>query len=346
MAPKTTSPPTELGGAGGHGPPCDGPAGFTLLELLTVLALLSVLLGIGAGAFRRVSLGKALAVAQVKDALRAARLFAIEEQNPARVEIDAPSGTMRTVGFVRVGNWHFEREGDGWPTGWEARGEVERTDEGALGAALSLGGSPGDAVVLGRSPSFDSPDGVAIEVFVLRREGSEGTLLGKGRSFGLEATAAGGVSGWVALRRGKPKDPPRRLRVDVDGGLDAGRFVRVGLSFEGTRLTLALDGWPAAVAELEEPERMEPDPEAPLVLGGGNTPLAAILDEVALSIVVSRTWPELPDGVRFGSSGVVHFDERGRLDPMLHKKPVVVPLLYEEDRRRRDVVVGLLGDVR
>ena len=46
--------------------------GFTLLELLAVLGLVSILLGIGVGAFRKINLGRALAVSQVKDSLRAA----------------------------------------------------------------------------------------------------------------------------------------------------------------------------------------------------------------------------------------------------------------------------------
>ena len=91
--------------------------GFTLLELLVVLALISVLMGIGAGLFKKAGLGPALAVPQVKDAVRAARTFAVEQSAQASVEADPERGVLRSTGFVSVGNWHFEDERSrGWPT--------------------------------------------------------------------------------------------------------------------------------------------------------------------------------------------------------------------------------------
>src|SRR5262245_60373418 len=109
-------------------PGSDRSRGFTLLELLTVLLLFSILLGIGVGAFKKLSLGKSQAVGQVKDALRQARLFAIEQSSVAQVALDAKDQRIVASGFVLAGNWHFEDEkSQGWPNVAKLEGGAEIT---------------------------------------------------------------------------------------------------------------------------------------------------------------------------------------------------------------------------
>ena len=65
-------------------------------------------MGIGVGAFRRINLGRAMAVSQVKDSLRSTRLFAIEQGAPSRLDFNLEDGVMISSGMVGVGNWHFD----------------------------------------------------------------------------------------------------------------------------------------------------------------------------------------------------------------------------------------------
>ncbi|MFG0316670.1 MAG: prepilin-type N-terminal cleavage/methylation domain-containing protein, partial [Planctomycetota bacterium JB042] len=142
-------------------------AGFTLLELLTVLTLISVLMGIGVGAFKKISLGRRLAVAQVKDALRGARLFAIEQSSTARVDLDPESNVIQASGFQSIGNWHLEDERSvGWPTLAETRGAATLIDDGAIGSAMLLPGDQSGWLDLGSSPSFDAEQGILVELLV------------------------------------------------------------------------------------------------------------------------------------------------------------------------------------
>ena len=70
------------------------------------------------------------------------------------------------------------------------------------------------------------------------------------------------------------------------------------------------------------------------------------IDEVKLGTSLTADATELPRGVRFAGPSRIRFAPGGRLDATMHASPVTITLLYEEDKRRRDVVVGLLGEIR
>lgn len=74
--------------------------GFTLLEMLVVLAVLGLMAGlvIGRGPMRSAGLDARLAANQVAGLLRGARSQAIAADRPVAVSIDAASGTIRVGG--------------------------------------------------------------------------------------------------------------------------------------------------------------------------------------------------------------------------------------------------------
>lgn len=336
----------------GEGAPCRVQAGFTLLELLTVLGLFAILLGIGVGAFRKVSLGRSLAVAQVKDAVRAARVFAVEQSSAARVEVDAEAGTIQASGFVSTGNWHLEDDiSRGWPSNGQFLGDATLIEDGAIGRGVRLGDEPPGTIDLGRSVSFDSDRGLRLEVFVRLPPPpapAGGTLISKGKAFALMVLEGGILRARVrvvATEASGPLEQPFR-EVEAEEVLPTGRWVRVGMTYDGDALRLLIGPREVAIAKNDESLYAWPDPKAPLLVGSESNPFVGDVDEIRLSSIVIREAPPLPDGVLFGGTGTIHFDGRGRLDSARHSRPVAITLKYDDGRRNREVVVGLLGEIR
>lgn len=311
-----------------------------------MLTLFAVLMGIGVGAFRKVALGRSLAVAQVRDALRAARVFAIEQSSAAKVEVDAGQGVIRASGFVATGNWHFEDDlSRGWPTNATLQGDAALVEDGAVGRALRLSAREPASADLGRSVSFDADRGLELEAFVRLAEHCTGPLIAKGNAFRLALGEGRRLEARVALAA-DAEAPAEFLALAAESAVPPGRWVQVRLGFDGNALELALDGRVVARQVLERERSLAADPEAALVLGSERLPVDAEVDEVRLATVQVRPAPPLPDGIAFTASGVIRFDGRGRLDPRYHAEPVTIRLAYDEGQRSRDVVVGLLGEVR
>src|SRR5258705_331541 len=97
-------------------------SGFTLVELLAVLAIISVVGGLSAGAFQlaRRSYAFSASAARVEGIIRAARNAALENGAPSRAVIDAAKGEAVGYAFESVGEWGFEEAADGIALG--ARG--------------------------------------------------------------------------------------------------------------------------------------------------------------------------------------------------------------------------------
>jgi len=325
-------------------------AGFTLLELLTVLTLVSVLMGIGVGAFRKVNLGRRLAVAQVKDALRSARLFAVEQSSVARVDIDPTENVIQSSGYQSTGNWHFEdAQSIGWPSVATPRGGATLIEDGAIGNAMLLPADDDGSLDLGSSPSFDSDQGLLVEAFVrVDADFEGGVLISKGHAFRVTLTADRTIVASVRVRPGKVIEGDKNglLHLDTTDAIWPERWSRVTLLYDGFSFRLSIDGRERARLANEEFLSLHPDPESPIMIGGVSPIFVGRVDEVRLASVVTVEAPPLPEGVSFAAQGTVWFDGRGRLDPNHHQKPVVISLVYDENRRTREIEVGLLGEIR
>lgn len=325
---------------------------------------MSILMGIGIGAFRKINLGRALAVSQVKDALRAARLFAVEQSAASRVEVDLDNNRLVATGLSSVGNWHFEDE-RGWPTPAVLTGGAEILADGAVGRGLWFAEDAGGSASLGRSPSFDVDDGFLVEVFVKIAEGMAAPVVSKGRAFQLSVTADLGVEVKVRTReRGEPIDdataapaadgPGRRPGGAGDADyrtlslarcINPGRWTRVGAAYDGHGLRLFVNGRQRAVTHNEELLPHWPDPEGEFRVGSSSPQFVGGVDELRLAGMTVFASEPLPEGVAFARRDVVEFDGRGRLDPSHHAEPATLTLTFGESGVR-EVVVGLMGEVQ
>ncbi len=316
-----------------------------------MLGLFAILLGIGAGAFSRMSLGRALAVAQVKDALRAARLFAVEQSTAARVDFDAATSRVLASGFVSTGNWHFEdAQSFGWPTNAELVGGAEIVPGGAIGNALLLERTAPGGAVLGTSPSFDSDIGLRVEACLQIEPDSAGLVISKGEAFRLEVTEQRTLAARVRVKEGELESRASGgfLRLESAERLPCGPWVAVACSYDGQSLRLEIDGRERACLVNDVRLPAHPDARAPLLVGGGSPAFFGRVDEVRLASTVTRDVPPLPHGVTLAAAGSIFFDGRGRLDTTRHDRPAVITLRYDQDgvQRTRDVVVGMLGEIR
>lgn len=314
-----------------------------------MLALISVLMGIGVGAFRRVNLGRAMAVSQVKDSLRATRLFAIEQGSESRLDFDPEEGVMVASGMIGVGNWHMEDE-RGWPTRVDVVGEGVFTGGGVLGRCLEFPEGGAGSAALGTSPSFDGEQGFLAELFVRPDFERNVTVMQKGDAFRIQLTADRGVTAEVRVRPGglKGSGDPERLSLHVADCVQRGRWSRLAIAYDGLTFRLLVDG--RERASRKNVERLDPlpDPDARIKLGSIDPAFVGAIDEVRLASVEAEESEPLPDGVRFATAPTVWFDGRGRLDPARHAEPVTITLEYGDETRslRRDIVVGLLGEVQ
>lgn len=327
----------------------DGAAGFTLLELLVVLGLFAVLFGISVGLFKKIGMGRAQAVSMVKDAVRAARTFAIEQSATSTVDFDVAAGRVIASGFVSVGNWHFEDDRSaGWPTDADLTGGAEISDDGAIGRALRLSAESRGYVSLGRSPSFDPDQGVLIDLFLRVPAGTDAPLVSKGRAYAFSVTGDEGFAFTVRTREGgiAGKGEGELRSIALARCFTPDRWVRVQASYDGRRMIVIVDGRERGRREFETRMSMWPDPESSLLVGDPETRFDGEIDEIRLASTVVNEAPPLPDGVKLDKPESIHFGSNGRLDPLRHAVPARIGLVLEEDGRRREVVVGMFGEIQ
>ncbi len=325
---------------------------MTLLELVIVMAILSTLLGLGLGALRRLDTSARQSVAQVKDAMRSARLFALREGVPATVIVDSEAGAVYGLGVKSAGNWHFEdADGSGWPVAaLHAGGALD--PDGVLGGCLRL--DPETTLVIDElPPGFDSPHGFAVDVFLApERDTRPMTVLERPGAWSLALDEAERLVVTVALQPVGSLGAEGlvdRLVVEVPQDvLTPERFTRLTAVFDGRRLHVAFDGRRSVDDTLlGEVRRMHVPADAPVSTGVDARAYRGRLDELRLGVVVVGRHAELPDDVTLsGPSQELRLDADGHLDPEFHTEPVTLRLAVRDSIEVLAVELGTLGTVR
>ena len=330
---------------------------MTLLELIVVMAIIATLLGLGFGAFRQMDGADRRAVSQVKEALRAARLFAQNQSAPASVIVDAERNAVWGLGLAGAGNWHFEDpEGTGWPV--PATHDAESVaDDGVLGRCLMLDDRlPGEQVLLlSELPSsFDSPDGFGVELFVdPAGDPRPMTILERPDSWGFGFDGRGEFEVVLQLvgleSEGEQAGEPAEFRQSLPGvELPRGRWSRLAVVFDGRRLFVSVDGRRAVEDTLFGTARtIVTVPRMAIGSGSGPTRFRGRLDELKVSSVLVGDHEPLPVEVTLqGPSRAVQLDATGHLDPAFHAGPEQVRIRWGDPATVEVVEFGLLGTLR
>lgn len=310
------------------------------------MTILSVLFGIGVGAFRKLARPDRMAISQIKEALRSARLFARSEGAPASVSVQPAENAVAAFGLRTVGNWHFEDDtGTGWP--FDAVYDPGSLDpDGALGSALRLdSGTP--LALPSPPPSFDSPYGFGIDVYVRPLDAPRPmTLLERAGMWSMGLDAEGSLV--VSLQLVGPDGPQQVRHVASGASPPPDVFSRVTVQFDGRTLSIALDG--ARVGEdlaFDEPRRLVLNHGVSISTGRSPEAYRGALDELRLLSVVATDQALLPPEVQLlGGAQLLRIDAAGHLDPAWHRTPMTITLEHGDPPRRSVVEVGLLGTVR
>ncbi|MEM7198974.1 MAG: prepilin-type N-terminal cleavage/methylation domain-containing protein [Planctomycetota bacterium] len=321
-------------------PPASSSTGFTLLELLIVMGLISVLMGVGVGFVQRGQTDIDVALLTARDQIRTASTTAKDRGLPTEVEIEpAQDGAPARIvvrGLRTVGHWHLESD-ERWidsrlrpalnGTVEPGRfGEARRPDLDAPGAMLALAAN-GDV--------FDLEVGVAFRVD-LRLDTFEPAIVARlGRAFELGYDADLVPYASVTLK-GVGDQPGSVIKVNGTDPLPTVAWVTVELVHDGHWLALVVDGREqAGVAAAGAPFQRQGDQ---LEVSLGNSPVHGLVDEIRLLAYDRGARLALPDGVEWlGLQGPIRFGRRGEL---VAPKPARFTLQLDEEKVVREIGPG------
>ncbi|MCB9899218.1 MAG: prepilin-type N-terminal cleavage/methylation domain-containing protein [Planctomycetes bacterium] len=319
--------------------------GFSLLELMVVMAILSALFGIGIGMFHKLNRPERTAERAVKDAVREARLFARSESAPASVVVRPAAGEVRSLGLRTVGNWHFEdTAGTGWPIPATYPPEALVAD-GSVGSGLRLA-DEAELQIVSPPGSFDSVWGFGLDVALRPAGGGRPmTILERAGSWTVDLDSDDALRVTLTLDE---DGGPRRSAFEYPVHLPNDRWTQLLVLFDGRSLHVEVDGARAADDTVfAEPKRLVRNPGVALTSGRDVTRYRGLLDELRFGSVLVGQRVELPVEVELlGAERVVHFDALGHLDPAWHRVPEEIAFRYGDPPRVLTVELGLLGTVR
>jgi prepilin-type N-terminal cleavage/methylation domain-containing protein len=353
--------------------------GVTLIELLVVLGIISVLLGIGVGAYFGFIRTTALQgeTRRVMAVIQMARSTAVSEGAETFVAVDASRNQLYPFARRHVGVWHFET--------LDTSGAKPRS-VGAFGyAAVTGAGSPtladgkvGKAIAFDGSTAllckrwhrgrdrnigeFDTREGVGIEAWIAPSDdAATQTIVHRDGWFEL----------WLDWDDAAKKFAlhGRAWTYDAESGnMEGGRLVHsnpVIHSNAWTHVTLnchrldvypklTVNGRPADHNSTDDPSEHVPDADAETAIGAeadGTNAFHGRIDEVLVSAYLVDRVQQVTQKLKLGHDGLaagntIRFDRTGRLGP---EHEGTVPRLYlrEYDRSKEisrvTITVGEMG---
>jgi type II secretory pathway pseudopilin PulG len=350
-------------------------AGFTMAELLTVMAIITLIGGLSAGAYQVARRNHAFTASagNIQRLIRSARNTSLSTGTPSLVTVDPVARTVSAHAFEWVGEWGFDGPEGGTPLSPDRSVVHEAaTCSGVLGTGLDFSGGTAH-VDCGNEPRFDLKAAVAIEAWVrhasvpspkppaaerqaekraAKRAGAAPAetaraIVEKQGSYFLGMTESGALEGRIG----------EHVARTAPGAVVPGRWVRVSLRFDGKALELAADGIPRGTAGVagggaRKPPAAKaqgvplpaeaPISSSPLTISSPRASFPGAIDEVRLGGAtepITYTYPEHEHII--GWKKLIHFDGQGRLDAARHDGGVRLVLVEipEEERTAAKTVV-------
>lgn len=311
-------------------------SGFTLVELLAVMAILGVLLGMSAAMVSKMgrSYRFASSVASAGTVLRAARNHALARQSLSAVYVtkSADGVELTALGQKPVACWHLEGTGNETSGGFTlAIGGA--SDTGKFGNAAYL--RKGQVLAGGAAKDYGLADGVAVSAWFygLPDGALQRTLFDVGRSLVVTWESDGSIAASVG-------STTARTRPAV---MTPERWVKVEVVYDRVHLAVTVDGCLFAQIALTDELMVG---ELPFRVGDPRQAFDGLVDEVALNTFVRGEVARLPlDVVWVGGPSRVQFDRAGALDAAVHGSGVELWFHSEERAEWRLVAVDPIGVV-
>lgn len=307
--------------------------GFTILELLAVLSILTILMGVGFGFLQRGSTDLDLAESIVRDQVRLCSVTAREQSLPTELLVSPASGGSRVGLQARVlrpvGEWHFEADerwiderlrpdlaGDPEPNGRFGRAWRPPTDATML------------AVRTGAADAFYLEDGFALRLDLRLDQRQAMTVASWGRAFELRLDADLLPQARLTLSEPGPK-PGLVATISAPRPLALGQWITLELVHDGRVLRLVVDG--RELARTGARGSVFQAAGDVFEISPSNAPIVGVVDEVRLLAYEKGDLIELPNDVELsGVQGSIDFDSLGM--PQGH--PQLVLKLQDQSVKR------------
>jgi len=318
--------------------------GFTLMELMTVMALIAVLAGLGIGLLGLGTSDMKIAWAVVQDQLRVAHDTARDRGRPTEVRFEHGRAGLVVQSRVvsPVGHWHLEPDEDYFAG---LRPELGGTpvEQGRYGWAMRADTEDGKTLFAVNSQGrarFDLSHGFSLRLEAKLEERVRTTVARFGEAFRLELDERLVPSATLTLADPGPKPG---LRVTITGvrTLRLFQWTQLELIHDGNRLMLVVDG----VITAKERARGEcfQQPADRLEISPGETPIHGLVDEIVLDAYELGEPQELPSNIELrGFQGPVAFDSRGKLRAPANVGTVIELILDGVSEKRSLAPGGVL----
>ena len=336
-------------------------AGYTLIEILVVILIISSIAGIGVGILTRGGPALDRAATLLRDHARFARSQARMYRAPSRliitptpgrkkaaastsdVEIEDPTYSVRVVALRSVAEWNFDHGKAGGTRGIGGDlvgGVIDSGDRFGKGLFIpdDAPEAPGVRLDARTIPSFDLRRGFLVRCDVKLRQRGACNVVRLGETFELGVEAGGRLTGAATMSMGTAKG---RRRVTVRGvrRVPLHRWFKIELACDGREIRLSLD----FVLEAAEPapEECWLDPRAVWTISDGGAPVPGAIDTVELFAFDQISAEELPQFVEVAQGpGILCFDRDGRVDRREHGGLPSYLLRLEEQEERIEFELG------
>jgi len=337
-------------------------AGFTLIEVLVVMAIISVLMGFGIGMYQSLSgLGKATQARNtIIETIQTVKGSSMKLE--AALVVDPEGNLVYGLEFGTVASCNFEVptdpdadttriQGLSYKEGANTGGELKPYPFGHTGGGIEF--SAGGEVNFANYADYDLVEGVTMKIWVYPTANVTADLIRKGNSYGMRLKRGPGapiVEGFLAL--GEMTDEngvvgAGKERFDTGKyALKLNRWNGIELQYDRNTISISIDVYGRGAVERfvkrDERRPIEPDLEADLIVGSPQ--FQGRMDDLQVLGIIAGTTRRLPSDVAIEGDKVrTIFFKGGKLDPRYHQAPETIVLIYEGVPK--PITIGLLGNI-